>query len=170
MSKAREEERKRKARIGYQVAMGLVNLVSQEIYSRFNAMLTANSIIIAIIGWALTSQRTLPPFLTILLPIMGLILCFLWFLFVNHGVYWQNLFREKARELEDQYFSDTFKLISHVVTETPRSPKVKSQIPRLVRWFPFYRTSSIVIIVFGIVYAVILLLQIISPPLTGFDP
>jgi len=163
MSKSEEEQRMEKARIGYSTAMGLVGLVSQEIYSRFNAMLTANSIIIAIIGWTLTSERSLPPILAIFLPIVGLSLCFLWFLFTNHGVYWQNVFRKKAIELEKNFFSDTFQLISLVVTESPEpSDKKSSEIPRLVRWFPFHRTSRILIIVFAIVYVVMLLYQILG--------
>jgi len=152
MSKMEEE-----ARIGYQTAIGLVGLVSQEIYSRYNAMLTANSIIIAIIGWSLTSNRYLSPLLVVLLPIAGLVLCFLWFLFIHHGVYWQKLFREKAKELEIEFFSDTFNLISLVVSENPQSSnKIKSQIPRLVRWFPFHRTSRIIIGVFVIIYIAML--------------
>ncbi|MDI6645313.1 MAG: hypothetical protein QME40_06160 [bacterium] len=162
MSKSEGDQRLEKAHIGYQTAMGLVGLVSQETYSRFAGMLTANSIIIAIIGWTLATERILPPVLTILLSIVGLILCFLWFLFNNHGVYYQNLFRKKAIELENSYFSDTFKLISLVVTENPKaSDKKNSEIPKLVRWFPYHRTSLIVIIVFAIVYVAMLLYQII---------
>ena len=162
MSKSEGEQQLEKACIGYQAAIGLVGLVSQEIYSRFSGMLTANSIIIAIIGLTLTTERILPSVLTIFLPIMGLSLCFLWFLFNNHGVYWQNLFRQKAIELENQYFSDTFKLISLAVTESPKaSDKKNSDIPKLVRWFPYHRISLMLIIVFAIVYAVMLLYQII---------
>jgi fatty acid desaturase len=125
MSDKDEEQRRQKARIGYQTAIKLVNLVSQEIYSRFNAMLTANSIIIAIIGWAITSGGNLPQPLTMFLPIMRIVLCFFWFLFVNHGVYWQDRFRKEAIRPEKEYFIDTFKLISPVDTETPRSSKIK---------------------------------------------
>lgn len=166
MSRLEENQQIEKARIGYQTAVGLVGLVSQEIYSRFNAMLTANSIIIAIIGWTLTREQNLPMPLTILLPVVGLILCSLWFRFVKHGVYWQNLFREKAKRLENQYFSDTFKLISLVATEAPQpSNKVNSQIPKWVWKYSFYRTSRSVIFVFAFVYIVIVIIvlyQLIS--------
>jgi hypothetical protein len=63
LSSSEEEEQRQKAMIGYQIAIELVSLVSREIYSRFNAMLTANSIIIAIIGWAITGCSNLPRFL-----------------------------------------------------------------------------------------------------------
>lgn len=170
MGESKDDQRKEKARIGYQASLRLVGLVSAEIYSRFSAMLTANSIIIAIIGWALASQLPLPLFLMILLPIIGVILCSVWFLFVNHGLYWQDLFRKEAERLEDQYFSDTFKLISYITTESPKSSKIDPQIPRLVRWFPFRRTFKIVIIVFVIVYVAMLLYQIVGSPSPGLDP
>jgi len=145
------------ARIGYQTAVALVSLVSQEIYSRYNAMLTANSIIIAVIGWSLTSGRSMPSFFVMLMPIAGLALCVLWFLFVNHGVYWQHLFRERAIMLEKDYFSETFSLISLVVTESRHYPnETKSQVPQLVRWFPFHRTSRLVIAVFFVIYVAML--------------
>ncbi len=162
MTKTEENQQMEKARLGYQVAIELVGVVSQEIYSRFSAMLIANSIIIAIIGWAFTSERSLPPFLLLFLPVIGFVLCSLWFLFVNHGVYWQNSFRKEAVRLEKKYFSDTFKLISLVTTENSLPPDRKnSDVPRLVHWFPFHRTSLIVIIVFVIVYIVMILYQII---------
>ena len=162
MNKLEEDQQIEKARLGYQTAIGLVGLVSQEIYSRFSAMVTANSIIIALIGWTLASEQNLPLLLALFLPIVGLVLCFLWFLFLNHGVYWQNLFRKEAIRLEKQYFSDTFKLISLVTTESPQpSDKKKSKIPKLVRGFPFHHTSRIVIIVFAVIYIVMFLYQII---------
>ncbi len=162
MTKTEEDQQMEKARLGYQTAIELVGIVSQEIYSRFSAMLIANSIIIAIVGWAFTSERSLPPFLLLFLPVIGFVLCSLWFLFVYHGVYWQNLFRKEAIRLEEEYFSDTFKLISLVTTENSQSPHRKnSEAPRLVRWFPFHRTSGIVIIIFAIVYIVMFLYQII---------
>lgn len=170
MSESRDDPQKEDVRIGYQEALRLVGLVSAEIYSRFNAMLTANSIIIAIIGWALTSQRPLPLFLTLLLPFIGVILCSVWFFFVNHGVYWQRLFRKEAIRLEEQYFSDTFKLISNVTTESPKSSKIDSQIPRLVRWFTFLRASNVVIFLFVIIYVAMLLCQIVGSPSPGLDP
>jgi len=142
-----EGQRIENARVGYQMAIGLVNLVSQEIYSRFNAILVANSIIIAIIGFSFTSEH---PFLLIkFLPFMGLSLCVLWFLFVKHGFHYQKFYREKAKELEKQYFADTFKLFT---SDIPTSA--------LIKWLPARRVSYIVIMVFAVIY-IIMLLQII---------
>jgi len=145
--------------------MDLVGLVSQEIYSRFNAMLTTNSILLAIIGWMVTSEG-LSPYLTMSLPIVGLFLCGAWYSFVAHGVYWQDRFREEARRLEERYYIDTFRLISIVKTESPKSPKGEPGTPKWIQWFRFYNTSRIVIAIFFIIYVVMLyqMLYQISPP------
>jgi hypothetical protein len=170
ITESEEGQRRQKARIGYQTAIELVSLTSHEIYSRFNAMLTANSIIIAIIGWGIISGDNFPRFLIMFLPIMGMLLCILWGLFVHHGVHWQDQFRKEAIRLEEEYYIDTFKLISLVKTEIPRSSKTRSETPRLVRWFNFYHTSIIVIGVFMTIYIVMLLSQIIWIPSPISDP
>jgi hypothetical protein len=130
--------------------------------------LTANSIILAIIGWAITSGG-LPPLLTMSLPIAGILLCGAWFLFVYHGVYWQHRFREEAKRLENQYYSDTFRLISIVETESPESSKEKLHTPKLIRWFKFYNTSRIVIAIFIIIY-IVMICQILWIPPRVSDP
>lgn len=148
--------RKKKAEIGYRTAIDLVALVSHEIYSRFNAMLTANSIILAIVGWSITVGE-LSSLLLISLPIMGVALCTIWLLYVYHGFYWQDLFREEAKRLEREYYIDTFTLISLVETESPKSGKTRVHTPILVRLFNAYHASIIVAVIFMIVYLVILL-------------
>ncbi len=168
LDESNEEERQKKAKIGYQTAIELVGLTSHEIYSRFNAMLTANSIILAVIGWAITS-RGFPTLLTMSLPVAGMFLCGTWFLFVHHGVYWQDKFREEAQRLERQYYVDTFKLISTIEMESPKSSKTKSQSPTLIRWFKFYNTSRIVIAIFVIIY-IVMLFQILWVPPGVADP
>jgi hypothetical protein len=154
------------ARLGFTVLADLVALVSQEIYSRFNIMLTANSIIIAAVVLALTSEHQLPQPLSQLLPAVGILLCIVWWLFNHHGVYWQTVFRREAHRLEQEHFSDTFKIWSVVLSasedvrvsgtsEGPRRHSVSH--PRLIRWFPYHRTSAIVILVFAVVHVVILI-------------
>ncbi len=149
------EQQREKARIGYQTAIDLVGLVSHEIYSRFNAMLTANSIILAIIGWIVTSGN-LSPYPSRSLPIAGILLCGAWYLFVAHGVYWQERFREEARRLEQRYYIDTFRLISKVTTESSGSCKEETGTPKWVKWFKFYNTSRFVIAIFFMIYIVML--------------
>ncbi|MFU8766844.1 MAG: hypothetical protein ACNA7I_04150 [Candidatus Methanoperedens sp.] len=77
----KEEEN---ARVGYQVAVDLLIAEEEGIWSRFNVMLVANSIIIAIIGLAPTNQPT-PPIFDSYLPFVGLVLCIWWFVLINRG-------------------------------------------------------------------------------------
>jgi len=152
MNKPAENQGIEKARLGYQTAMQLVGLESQQIYSRFNAMLTANSIIIAIIGWTLKSND-ITSCLPLFLAIGGLILCAIWIIFIRHGVYWQDIWRKEAEKLENRYFADTFQLISRVTTESPAQSTGRNlEKPKFIRWFNFYRTSIVVIIVFALIY------------------
>ena len=141
MDSPQNSENVSKYQVGYQQAIALVGIVSQEIYSRFNSMLTANSIIIAIIGLAITTNK-LPPTLVIILPSAGLVFCILWFLLIRHGYYYQRSFRNEAEKLEREYFNDTFKLFNNDHPSPPLST---------------YPISIMIICVFGFVYIVILL-------------
>ena len=51
------------AKLGYQMATNMVGILGNEIYSRFNAMLTANSIIIAVYGFIFSEKNNMPDFL-----------------------------------------------------------------------------------------------------------
>lgn len=140
------------AKLGYQTANNFVSLVSQEIYSRFNSMLTANSILVAVIGWTFASKVDLPKFLAILLPTLGLVLCLAWFLFVGHGVYWQSVFREHAAKIEAKYFSGVFEILPASDAFVPSS---------IVRSVSFKGITSLVILVFAAFYAALIVYQIL---------
>ena len=159
------------ARLGFTVLTELIALVSQEIYSRFNIMLTANSIIVAAVVLPLTSERQLPQPLPQLLPAVGILLCFFWWLFNYHGVYWQTVFRREAQRLEQQHFSDSFRIWSTVfsASEDIRASRVNENShkdpmshPRLMRWLPYRRTSAVVIFMFAAVHIAILVISILT--------
>ena len=103
------------ARLGFTTLTQLVALVSQEIYSRFNIMLTANSIIVAAVVVPLVSERQLPWPLLLGLPVVGIVLCVIWWLFNYHGVYWQTFFRRKAQRLEQQNFLNSFRICLYIM-------------------------------------------------------
>ncbi len=133
------------ARITFSILSNLVGLVSQEIYSRFTGMLTANSILIALIGVSLTSEHPFPWPLSVILPIIGVFLCIIWLLFNCHGTYWQDRYRSDARKIEEKYFNG-FK-----IWRQDSSPYLK------------YRHLSIgVIIIFIIIYVALLLTATIA--------
>jgi len=69
----------------YRAAMELWKLASQQIYSRFAAMLTGNSIIVAAIGIILTGGDSPPICLIMGLIISGLVLSVAWILYMTAG-------------------------------------------------------------------------------------
>ena len=84
----------------YSASLELWKLASEQIYSRFAAMLTGNSIIIAMIGIALTDRVNIPVDLLRWLIIAGLCLCLLWGYFIFYGVRVENHYRERAAIFE----------------------------------------------------------------------
>jgi hypothetical protein len=72
---------------------------SEQVHSRLSQC-TANTIIIAVSGLAITSQTTIPPNLIGALIGGGLILCLVWGFFVYHGLQVENYYRKKTEEFE----------------------------------------------------------------------
>jgi hypothetical protein len=71
------------ARVGYQAALDHVAFYGEKIWAIFNAMIVANSIVVAGVV-VILSQPTLK-ILKMLLPVIGLLLCASWFLLVKRA-------------------------------------------------------------------------------------
>jgi hypothetical protein len=97
MSASEEQERATNA---YRAAIDLRRLGSDQVHSRLTAMLTSNTIIIAVSGLAITSQVKIPPPLIVALISGGLLLCVVWGFFVFHGLQVENYYRLKTEEFE----------------------------------------------------------------------
>jgi hypothetical protein len=97
MSNSEEFDRATNA---YKAAIDLRKLGSDQVHSRLSAMLTANTIIIAVSGLAITSQTKISPTLIAALIGGGLILCLVWGFFVFHGLQVENYYRKKTEEFE----------------------------------------------------------------------
>jgi hypothetical protein len=158
------QDKKENARVGYQVATTLWTYEGQLVWSKFNAMLVANSIVLAVIGLAISSQHTLPIF-TIGMPIGGLIFCAMWFLVTKRGFDNYIYLIRSARELEEQHLTDVVKTVSRggdfadgkkiELTINGKTKKYRmSWFGRLLRveW-----ASYIVIAVFAAIYITILI-------------
>lgn len=100
-----------KATNGYQTAISLWKLASEQIYSRFGAMLTANSIIIAIAGLIVTSKINFPKPLVLSFIGLGIFLCLLWFCFIRLGVKAENHYRNVAEKIESKCIPDGYKIV-----------------------------------------------------------
>jgi amino acid permease len=93
------------ARVGYEVAVNLWTYQGSLIWNRFNIMLTANSVIVSVIGLLLSSESNLTIF-AVLLPSVGLVLCAVWALLAARGFVYREYWASRAREIEEAYLSD----------------------------------------------------------------
>jgi hypothetical protein len=97
MSTSEEFERAINA---YRAAIDLRRLGSDQVHSRLTAMLTSNTIIIAVSGLAISNQTLIPTNLIVALISGGLTLCLVWGYFVFHGLQVENYYRLKIEEFE----------------------------------------------------------------------
>ncbi len=152
------------ARVGYQAAVQLWTYEGEQNWARFNVMLVANSIIIAVLGLVITgAQPSLSA--SVVLSIVGLILCLTWFLITKRGFDYQKYYVLSARELEEHFLSKVVTTASRGGTFADGHP-VSIEIggkPTSVRMSWWSRRASagtislIVILLFAVVYAFALL-------------
>ena len=125
----------------YNAAIELWKLASEQIYSRFSAMLIGNSIIIAITGLAITDRVGIPFCLLKWLVAGGWLLCTIWAFFVYQGVRVENHYRERTEHFEKMAI--------------PNGEKVA--ISRSDKTFRGFRLATFfTIAVFVIIYAVLM--------------
>lgn len=159
-NRIKEEEN---ARVGYQVAVDLLIAEGEGIWSRFNVMMVANSIIIAIIGLAPTNQPT-PAIFDNYLPFVGLVLCIWWFVLINRGYSYRDYFIQTARELEEQYLANSVRTLSRGETFSNGNKVMfrfvdssKELDMKYLKYFPAIYASNFVIVVFAILYGILIL-------------
>jgi len=114
------------ARVGYQVATSLWNSRAGEFWSQFNAMLTANSIVLAAAtaatvarmsepattAGAANAQESILSLLSIGVPVVGLALCALWCALHERAVGYNTYWARSARRLEEQFLKDPITTLS----------------------------------------------------------
>jgi len=164
LKESNNQDNKKNAQIGYQVATTLWTYEGQLVWSKFNAMLVANSIILAVIGLAISSQDKLLIFL-MGMSIAGLIFCVLWFLIIKRGfdnyIYWIL----SVRELEEQHLTDIIKTVSRggnfadgkKIQLTINGKNKDYQMSWLGRLIRVEWASYLVITVFAVMYFLILI-------------
>jgi hypothetical protein len=142
------------ARWGYQAAISIVTSHQQTFWSIFNAMLVANSIVIAGIGFASSE-----PF-KIFLSIIGGVLCFLWLLLGKRHREYVTYYLFSAREIEERYFPNGVKTFSRggdfahgksVILEIGQA-QTERQMDLLSRWIRGEAVAYFVILVFELIY------------------
>jgi hypothetical protein len=103
-------------KLGYETAVKVVDLVSREIYARFNAMLTVQGFFLAAIGLFLTNANNvwLGTLMVGLVSVVGETLCWTWKGFIRHGVAAQKRLREEAYRVEREYYTESVSVFSRL--------------------------------------------------------
>lgn len=152
-SNSRNDADKDDARLAYQTAVGLVGLVSGEIYNRSGAMLIVHALLLTVLF-----HKETPVFVALWAAGVGLFLCGLWFVQAFHGLYYQDRFRSLAAGLEEKWFKHTFRIF-HSPTEpaqdlTVFAPRSASGVKRFSSRIRFEMSITLIIAVFVITYLV----------------
>jgi hypothetical protein len=118
------------ARTAYQVAANLYMQENAITWSRFNIMLTANSIIIAATGVAAGGAHPLY-LLAATLPVAGCVLCFIWWKIMARGFVYHNMWRDSAYSIERSFFSDGLNPINtlHFADQLRSEGRVEVPVP-----------------------------------------
>jgi len=88
-----------KARIGYEAAISVWTYEANAVWARYNAMLVANSVAMAVIAVTLTSTASHE--LTLAASIAGIVLCAAWGLLNERGFRYHDLSIAMARSLKE---------------------------------------------------------------------
>jgi hypothetical protein len=145
-------------RIGYQVAVNFATFHAENVWSIFNAMLVANTIVAT--GSSLVTNGGALAAFKVLLPIVGLTLCAAWFLLVNRAHAKAIYYTLSARELEEQFLSHRVRIISRGGdfsdgSEVSLKIGEKQTVRQMPRWVRHIRGEWItygVIVVFMAIY------------------
>ena len=121
------------ARIGYRVAVNLWTYQGSLNWNRFNVMLAANSIIVAVLG--VVSNQSTSLVIRFLLPVIGLFLCVVWVFLTSRGFDYHRYWSAQALALEREYLSDPVRSVSQAQPTEEGASKVQfsrlSQLPVL---------------------------------------
>jgi len=99
------------AALGYETAIQLWAIENQGRLSVYNAMLLANSLVLAAIGFSYQAPN-FPHLLKLFLPCIGIFLCALWYGTERRAIGIAELRLFSAHEIEEKYFQDVIKNLS----------------------------------------------------------
>src|SRR5205823_737646 len=86
---------------------------SNQNWSRFSAMMVANSILLGVAGQFVVENKPGLPWLWFLaFPVVGLALCYLWAAAVSRGLQYQDYYVRAARSIEQTHLSPTITVVS----------------------------------------------------------
>ena len=140
---------------GYQASMNLWIYEGNILWSKFNALLVANSVVLTAYGFTAGSGAVVGAFAWAL-PIAGIVLCLLWAQLMRRGFDNYRYWIYSARELEEKHLSPTTKLVSRggdyadgsAVSLTIGGAQKPMQIPKPGRLLTAAKGSYLVILTF----------------------
>lgn len=97
------------ARVKYSAVLSLKASEGDIQWSRYNAMLVVNTIIVGFIGFAYNREFDFPFFFNILFwftPLLGLLLCYAWHQMTKRGFMWTKFWMDTAYRIEGQIDGD----------------------------------------------------------------
>lgn len=156
------------ARIGYQVATNLSIYEGEIFWSKFNALLVANSIILGAIALSMTNTPLVV--FTLLTPIVGIILCGVWLSTTKRSFDYYKYWIFSAREIEERYLRDSVQTLSRGgkfaegkdVEMTIGGERKQLQMSCWSRLLRVERASYLTISLFFLMYVVLFVTNIIS--------
>lgn len=98
------------ARVKYSAVLNLKASEGEIQWSRYNAMLVVNTLIIGFIGLSYKEDLTfswLIKSLLVFVPILGILLCRIWYQMTDRGFMWTKYWMLKANEIENEIKSNT---------------------------------------------------------------
>ncbi len=161
-----EQSKVENARVGYQTATSLWTYEGNLLWAKFNALLIANSIVLGSIGLAMNASDRLSMFL-VGMPIMGVLLCVLWFLLTKRSfdtyVYWIS----SAREIEEKFLSGSVRTVSRgadFAEGKPVSLQIGGELRpfQMSRWGGLLRIRIASYLIIGLFFAMYLAILMLN--------
>ena len=147
---------KEDAIVKYQSALDRSAYEGNVLWSRYSAILIVNTIFIAIIGFSYSNEfdgTILQNYLfKIIAPILGLILCYLWYQVTNRGFIWMTHWIVTARKIEEKQLRGE---INPLIEGRELKEKIGEGVTE--------KASYVIIMIISIVYAFILFSNITLP-------
>lgn len=151
------------ARVGYQSALALWGHEGRFLWNKYQAMLLANSILLAGIVrlWSGGQCSASSLYISAILDVAGFVLCFFWYVMTNRSLKWLDYWLYSARELEEHWL-DPVKTISRggrlkrgMKVDIPLTNKTKELQIRPWYGLKVHFACYLVIGVFALIYLLI---------------
>jgi hypothetical protein len=156
------------AMLGYDKAIQLWEVETASRHSEYNTMLVANSLILAAIGFSYQTTSFYPP-VKYFLPIVGLVICLVWYMSGKRAVEQAVFYIYCARELEGKFFNSVFQHLykGHLFGKGEAVEFLlegKQRYRRMKLWGRLVRRQvffNFIILIFAIMYISVLVIEII---------